>query len=127
MTIELQSDLEGVEEDRSVASLPMATDIDEVAVRIRCLNDHVLVKLEESPKMIGLIHIPDTAVNRDERWARVVKVGPGKWRHGTDEREPTEIRAGDRVLLGRDPGWELAGGYRMLRVGAVLAVERVEP
>lgn len=125
MTIELQSDPEGVEEDRSVASLPTATDIDEVAARIRCLNDHVLVKLEESPKMIGLIHIPDTAINRDECWARVVKVGPGA-RIANGERDTPEFRPGDRVLLGRDPGWELAGGYRMLRIGAVMAVERNE-
>lgn len=125
-TTTIQPDLTDVEDDRSIASLPTATDIDDVAKRIRCLNDHMLVKLEERPKMAGLIHLPDTARHEEPRWALVIKVGPGAWLQHSDGRAPTEVRPGDRVLLSRDPGWELAGGYRMLRVGAAMAVERLE-
>lgn len=120
MTTQIQS--EPTETDRSVAQLPTATDIAELVARVRPLHDHVLVKLDEQPKRIGLIYVPETAENREPRWATVVRVGPGKLLEN-GERESSGFVEGDRVLLGRDPGWELADGHRMLRVGAVLAVE----
>lgn len=120
MTVDVHS--RPAAEDRSVAHLPTATDIDELVARVRPLHDHVLVRLEETAKMVGLIHIPDNAKSRDPRWAVVVRVGPGKLTP-SGEREAPGFGPGDRVLLGPDPGWELAGGHRMLRVGAVMAVE----
>lgn len=122
------ADMAEVEEDRSVASLPTATDIAEIAARFRCLNDHLLVKLDDRPRMFGLLHLPDTSQSTErQRWATVVKAGPGAWfRKMSRGREPMHVEAGDRVLLSGDPGWELAEGHRVLRVGAVMAVERAE-
>jgi co-chaperonin GroES (HSP10) len=100
-------------EQRSVARLEAQSDL----ANLRPLHDQVLVKLEEEPEQVGLIHVPKTAQNRGPRTAVVVAVGRDVESDGADDVQP-----GDRVLLGPDPGWELPDGHRMLRIGAVLAV-----
>jgi co-chaperonin GroES (HSP10) len=95
-------------EQRSVARLEASSDL----TNLRPLHDQVLVKLEEEPEQRGAIYVPATARNKGNRTGSVVAVGSGV----------TDVTAGDRVLLGPDPGWELPDGHRMLRIGAVLAV-----
>lgn len=49
----------------------------------RPLHDRIVVKRDDPPKMIGLIHVPDTAHDRMKRECfrgTVVATGPGRYR-----------------------------------------------
>lgn len=101
-------------DQRSAGRLDVSSDL----ANLRPLHDQVLVKLEEEPEQVGAIYVPKTAQNRGPRTAVVVAVGKTL----ADMGGLDGLNPGDRVLLGPDPGWELPGGHRMLRIGAVLAV-----
>jgi len=75
-------------------------------MKIRPLQDRVIVKrLEEEEKTKGGIIIPDTAKEKPQE-ARVVAVGKGK----VDEDGkiiPVDVKVNDRVLLGKYSGTEI--------------------
>lgn len=75
-------------------------------MKVRPLNDRVLVvRVEEEQKTAGGIIIPDTAKEKPME-GEVVAVGPGK----TDEkgtRRPLDLKAGDRVLFSKYAGTEI--------------------
>jgi chaperonin GroES len=75
-------------------------------MKIRPLNDRVLVIREkEEQKSAGGIIIPDTAKEKPQR-GKVVAAGPGKM--GEDgNRIPLEVKKGDRVLFGKYAGTEI--------------------
>ena len=93
-------------------------------INIRPLADRVLVKRldEEDEQMVGGIIIPDTAKEKPQE-AEVVAVGPG----GLDEgkRVPLEVKAGDKVLIGKYSGTEVkieGEEYLIIREDELLAV-----
>ncbi len=75
-------------------------------MKIRPLNDRVLViREEEEQKSAGGIIIPDTAKEKPQR-GKIVAAGPGKM--GDDgKRIPLEVKKGDRVLFGKYAGTEI--------------------
>jgi chaperonin GroES len=75
-------------------------------MKIRPLNDRVLViREEEEQKSSGGIIIPDTAKEKPQR-GKIVAAGPGKM--GEDgKRIPLEVIAGDRVLFSKYAGTEI--------------------
>ncbi len=75
-------------------------------MKIRPLNDRVLVVREgEEQKSAGGIIIPDTAKEKPQR-GKVVAAGPGKI--GKDgKRTPLEVKAGDRVFFSKYAGTEI--------------------
>ena len=75
-------------------------------MKIRPLNDRVLViREEEEQKSAGGIIIPDTAKEKPQR-GKIVAAGPGKM--GEDgKRVPLEVKAGDRVLFSKYAGTEI--------------------
>jgi chaperonin GroES len=75
-------------------------------MKIRPLNDRILVKrTEEETKTKGGIIIPDTAKEKPQR-GEVIAVGPGKM--GDDgKRIPLELKAGDKVLFSKYAGTEI--------------------
>ena len=75
-------------------------------MKIRPLNDRVLViREEEEQKSAGGIIIPDTAKEKPQR-GKVVAAGPGKM--GEDgKRIPLEVKAGDRVLFAMYAGTDI--------------------
>ncbi len=75
-------------------------------MKIRPLNDRVLVtREEEEHKSAGGIIIPDTAKEKPQR-GKVVAAGPGKM--GEDgKRVPLEVKAGDRILFGKYAGADI--------------------
>jgi chaperonin GroES len=76
------------------------------SMKIRPLNDRVLVKrLEEEQKTAGGIIIPDTAKEKPAE-GQVVAVGPGKL-NSKGERVAIDIKAGDRVLFSKYGGTEV--------------------
>jgi chaperonin GroES len=75
-------------------------------MKIRPLNDRILVKrTEEETKTKGGIIIPDTAKEKPQR-GEVIAVGPGKM--GDDgKRIPLDVKAGDKVLFSKYAGTEI--------------------
>jgi chaperonin GroES len=75
-------------------------------MKIRPLNDHVLVLREdEEQKSTGGIIIPDTAKEKPQR-GKVVAVGSGKI-DKDGKRIPVEVKKGDRILFGKYAGTEI--------------------
>jgi chaperonin GroES len=75
-------------------------------MKIRPLNDRVLViREEQEQKSAGGIIIPDTAKEKPQR-GKVVSAGPGK----ADEygkRTPLEVKPGDRILFSKYAGTDI--------------------
>jgi len=76
-------------------------------VNIRPLHDRVLVKRLESDEeqVRGGIIIPDNAKEKPQE-AEVVAVGPGKIQD-SGERQAMDVKAGDRILVGRYSGSDI--------------------
>ncbi len=95
-----------------------------MSVNVRPLHDRVLIKrVEEEEQVRGGIIIPDTAKEKPQE-AEVVAVGPGKLQED-GKRQPMDVKAGDRVLVGKYSGSEIKidnDEYVILREDEILAV-----
>ena len=94
-------------------------------MNIRPLQDRVVAKrIETSEEEVrGGIIIPDTAKEKPQE-AEVVAVGPGKL-DDKGQRIPVDVKAGDRVLIGKYSGSEIKIGDEdlvILREDEVLGV-----
>jgi chaperonin GroES len=93
-------------------------------MKIRPLNDRVLVKrLEEEEKTKGGIIIPDTAKEKPAE-GKVVAVGPGK-RNEKGEILPLQVKDGDRVLFSKYGGTDIrldGEDYLIMREDDILGV-----
>ena len=75
-------------------------------MKIRPLNDRVLVlRIEEEEKTSGGIVIPDTAKEKPQE-GKVVAVGPGKFDENGN-RIPLEVKKNDRVLFSKYGGTDV--------------------
>jgi len=75
-------------------------------MKIRPLNDRILVKrLEEEEKTAGGIIIPDSAKEKPAE-GEVVAVGPGKM-NDAGERAAMDVKVGDRVLFSKYGGTDV--------------------
>jgi chaperonin GroES len=93
-------------------------------MKLRPLHDRLLVKrIAEDEKTKGGLIIPDTAREKPTG-ARVIAVGEGKVLDDGKLR-PLDVRAGDRVLIGKYSGTEiqhLGDEHLIIREDDVLAV-----
>ena len=76
-----------------------------MSIILQPLQNRIVVKRVEEKAMSGSIHIPDAAKEKPQE-ADVIAVGPGRREKG--ERIPMEVHVGDRVLLGKYTGTEIA-------------------
>jgi len=75
-------------------------------MKVKPLYDRVLVKrIEAEEKVKGGIIIPDTAKEKPLE-GKVVAVGAGRL-DDNGKRVPLEVKAGDRVLIGKYAGTEI--------------------
>lgn len=75
-------------------------------MKIKPLNDRVIVKrVEENQKTAGGIIIPDTAKEKPQE-GEVVAVGPGK-SDNDGNRISLEVKEGDRILFSKYAGTEI--------------------
>jgi chaperonin GroES len=75
-------------------------------MKIRPLNDRVVVKrIEEKETVQGGIIIPDTAKEKPQE-GEILAVGPGK-RLDDGKLCPLDVKVGDRVLFGKYSGSEV--------------------
>jgi chaperonin GroES len=73
---------------------------------IRPLHDRVIVRrIEEKEQIRGGIIIPDTAKEKPQE-GEVLAVGAGK-KLDSGERQPIDVKQGDRVLFGKYSGTEI--------------------
>lgn len=93
-------------------------------MKIRPLNDRVLVKrLEEEEKTAGGIIIPDSAKEKPAE-GEVIAVGPGKL-NNKGERTAMDLKAGDRVLFSKYGGTDVkidGQDYLIMREDDILGV-----
>jgi chaperonin GroES len=93
-------------------------------MKIRPLNDRILVKrLEEEAKTAGGIIIPDSAKEKPAE-GEIIAVGPGKLNeHG--ERVAMDVKPGDRVLFSKYGGTDVrieGEDYLIMREDDILGV-----
>ncbi len=70
------------------------------------LHDRILVRrLEEAETVRGGIIIPDTAKEKPQE-GEVIAVGAGK-KNEKGERQPLDVKEGDRILFGKYAGNEI--------------------
>jgi len=75
-------------------------------MKIRPLNDRVLVsRVEEEKKTTGGIIIPETAKEKPQE-GKVIAVGPGKLDED-GKRVGMDVKVGDRILFGKYSGNEI--------------------
>ena len=93
-------------------------------MNIRPLHDRVVVKrIEQEEQVRGGIIIPDTAKEKPQE-AEVIAVGPGKLQED-GKRQPMDVNAGDRILIGKYSGSEIKiddDEFVILREDEILAV-----
>ena len=93
-------------------------------MKIKPLNDRVLVKrMEEVQVTKGGILIPDTAKEKPIE-GKVIAVGPGKMIE-QGQRMALQLKEGDRVLFGKYAGTEIkmeGEEFLMMREEDILAV-----
>ncbi len=78
-------------------------------MKVRPLHDRVVLRrLEAEETVRGGIIIPDTAKEKPQE-AEVVAVGDGK-RDEDGKRIPMDVKAGDRVLIGKYSGTDIKIG-----------------
>ena len=75
-------------------------------MKIRPLNDRVLViRVEEEKKTAGGIIIPDTAKEKPQL-GKIMAAGPGKL-DDNGKRVPLEVKKGDQILFSKYAGTEM--------------------
>jgi len=93
-------------------------------VNLRPLHDRVIAKrCEHAEEVRGGIIIPDSAKEKPQE-AEIIAVGPGKLKDD-GQRVPPEVKAGDRVLIGKYSGNEIKiedEEYVILREDEILVV-----
>ena len=93
-------------------------------MKIRPLNDRLLVKrLEEEAKTAGGIIIPDSAKEKPAE-GEVVAVGPGKL-NDKGERVALQVKEGDRVLFSKYGGTDVkldGDDFLIMREDDILAI-----
>ena len=93
-------------------------------MKIRPLNDRILVKrLEEEGKTAGGIIIPDSAKEKPAE-GEIVAVGPGKI-NDKGERTTMDVKPGERVLFSKYGGTDVkieGDDYLIMREDDILGV-----
>jgi len=75
-------------------------------MKIRPLNDRVLVvRVEKEQKTSGGIIIPDTAKEKPQE-GKIISAGPGKV-GDNGKRTPLNVKKGDRILFSKYAGTEI--------------------
>jgi chaperonin GroES len=93
-------------------------------MNIRPLHDRIVVKrIEDTEEKIGGLFIPDSAKEKPQQ-GEVVAVGNGKV-NDKGERQPLDVKAGDRILFGKYSGSDIkldGTEYLIMREDEVLGV-----
>lgn len=93
-------------------------------MKLRPLNDRILIqRVESEEKTVGGIIIPDSAKEKPSE-GKVAAIGPGK-RNKKGERIPMDLKEGDKVLFSKYGGTEVkldGEDYLIMREDDILGV-----
>ena len=80
------------------------------ATKLRPLGDRVVVKpmAREEMTASGIV-LPDTAKEKPQE-GEIIAAGPGRLNEDGDEREPMDVKVGDKVLYAKYAGTEFKIG-----------------
>ena len=94
------------------------------ALNLRPLNDRIWVEpIEQEETTASGIILPETAKEKPQE-GRVLAVGPGL-RNEKGERQPLDVKVGDRVLFAKYAGTEIKNNgnkHLIMRESDVLAI-----
>ena len=68
-------------------------------MKIKPLNDRVLIEAVKKETKKGGIILPDTIEKERPQEGIVIAVGPGKWDEDGEKRVPMAVKKGDKVLF----------------------------
>ncbi|NLI99440.1 co-chaperone GroES [bacterium] len=92
-------------------------------MKIKPLQDRILVERVEEEEMVGGIIIPDTAKEKPQK-GTVIAVGPGR-KDENGKLIPLELKKGDTVLFNKYAGTEIkveGKEYLLMREDDVMAL-----
>ena len=77
------------------------------ATKLRPLGDRVVVQpmAREEMTSSGIV-LPDTANKEKPQEGEIIAAGPGRLNEDGDEREPMDVKVGDKVLYAKYAGTE---------------------
>ncbi len=80
------------------------------ATKLRPLGDRVVIKpmAREEMTASGIV-LPDTAKEKPQE-GEIIAAGPGRLNEDGDEREPMDVKVGDKVLYAKYAGTEFKVG-----------------
>jgi chaperonin GroES len=85
----------------------LATTASPAKLNLKPLADRVIVKkLEAEEKTPGGIVLPDTAKEKPQN-GEVLAIGPGRYDEKGGNRQPMELKVGDKVLFAKYSGTEI--------------------
>ena len=81
------------------------------ATKLRPLGDRVVVQpmAREERTSSGIV-LPDTANKEKPQEGEIIAAGPGRLNEDGDEREPMDVKVGDKVLYAKYAGTEFKIG-----------------
>lgn len=81
------------------------------ATKLRPLGDRVVVQpmAREEMTSSGIV-LPDTANKEKPQEGEIIAAGPGRLNDDGDEREPMDVKVGDKVLYAKYAGTEFKIG-----------------
>jgi co-chaperonin GroES (HSP10) len=86
-------------------------EVESIEPRMQC----VVIEPQDEQKW-GSIYLATGLNESSNRRGRVVSVGPGPWKQGTDRRDPIPLKPGQQVAFMRAAGAEVECGGKMLRI-----------
>ena len=94
---------------------------------VRPLGDRLIIrKIEEKERKFGSIFIPQTANEIDTAWIAEVKaVGPGRFNESGKFVEVRDIKAGDKIVIGKYTGTKIKiedQDYYVVRADDVMGI-----
>jgi chaperonin GroES len=92
-------------------------------MKIKPLQDRILVERVEEEEKVGGIIIPDTAKEKPQK-GKIIEVGPGR-KDDSGKVIPLEIKSGDVVLFNKYAGTEIkieGKEYLLMREDDVMAL-----
>lgn len=92
-------------------------------MKIKPLQDRILVERKEEEESVGGIIIPDTAKEKPQK-GKVIEVGPGR-KDENGKLIPIELKKGDMILFNKYAGTEIkieGKEYLLMREDDVMAL-----
>jgi len=84
--------------------------------KLRPLADRVVIEaVEQEERTQSGLFIPESAKEKPQQ-GKIIAVGPGAFKEGSDERIPLDVSVGDIVLFGKYAGTDIKLNGKELKI-----------